>query len=164
MCVNWINNTRVDGMRPLAVLGLAILLAVSISGCATSAEDMLTHGDQTMMDIWHIGTAGSDSSGQTNQQSNRQSSRQLLDARQALRRPLTHTDIQNSPAIQANYTSTAYNEIERQFQRLPNPDMLMYVFPHLAGSDPVPVPGYTTVFPLYQRIQYAMPGERVEPY
>lgn len=40
----------------------------------------------------------------------------------------------------------------------------MYVFPHLTGTDPVPVPGYTTVFPLYQRIQYAMPGERVEDY
>ncbi len=36
--------------------------------------------------------------------------------------------------------------------------------PHLAGTDPVPVPGYTTVFPLYQRVQYAMPGERVEDY
>ena len=29
---------------------------------------------------------------------------------------------------------------------------MMYVYPHLAGTDPVPVPGYTTVFPLYQRI------------
>ncbi|MCQ3008790.1 TIGR03751 family conjugal transfer lipoprotein, partial [Pseudomonas savastanoi] len=29
---------------------------------------------------------------------------------------------------------------------------------------PAPVPGYTTVFPLYQRVQYAMPGERVEDY
>ena len=52
----------------------------------------------------------------------------------------------------------------RQFQRLPNPDLVMYVFPHLTGTDPVPVPGYTTVFPLYQRVQYAMPGERVEDY
>ncbi|MBW6332119.1 TIGR03751 family conjugal transfer lipoprotein, partial [Pseudomonas aeruginosa] len=25
-----------------------------------------------------------------------------------------------------------------------------------------PVPGYTTVFPFYQRVQYAMPGERTE--
>ena len=33
-----------------------------------------------------------------------------------------------------------------------------------AGTDPVPVPGYTTVFPLYQRVQYAMPGERLEDY
>ncbi|WP_134563401.1 TIGR03751 family conjugal transfer lipoprotein, partial [Pseudomonas aeruginosa] len=46
----------------------------------------------------------------------------------------------------------------------PNPDLVMYVFPHLAGTDPVPVPGYSTVFPLYQRVQYAMPGERVEDY
>ena len=44
------------------------------------------------------------------------------------------------------------------------PDLVMYVFPHLAGTDPVPVPGYSTVFPLYQRVQYAMPGERVEDY
>ncbi|OTJ42761.1 conjugal transfer protein, partial [Pseudomonas aeruginosa] len=44
------------------------------------------------------------------------------------------------------------------------PDLVMYVFPHLAGSDPAPVPGYTTVFPFYQRVQYAMPGERTEDY
>ncbi|HGP4256684.1 TPA: TIGR03751 family conjugal transfer lipoprotein, partial [Pseudomonas aeruginosa] len=42
--------------------------------------------------------------------------------------------------------------------------LVMYVYPHLAGTDPVPVPGYTTVFPLYQRVQYAMPGERTEDY
>ncbi|HBO3942786.1 TPA: TIGR03751 family conjugal transfer lipoprotein, partial [Pseudomonas aeruginosa] len=29
---------------------------------------------------------------------------------------------------------------------------------------PAPVPGYTTVFPFYQRVQYAMPGERTEDY
>src|SRR3546814_20982222 len=54
--------------------------------------------------------------------------------------------------------------IYRQFHRLPNPDLVMYVFPHLAGTDPVPVPGYSTVFPLYPRVQYAMPGQRVEAY
>src|SRR3546814_5507099 len=88
--------------------------------------------------------------------------RQLLDARQSLRRPLTEADVQAAPAEQMRYTRTARNEVYRQFQRLPNPDLVMYVYPHLAGTDPVPVPGYTTVFPLYQRVQYAMPGERVE--
>ena len=73
-------------------------------------------------------------------------------------------DMQAAPAEQMRYTRTARNEVHRQFQRLPNPDLVMYVYPHLAGTDPVPVPGYTTVFPLYQRIQYAMPGERVEDY
>ena len=88
----------------------------------------------------------------------------LLDARQGLRRPLTEADVQAVPGVQARYTRTAQNEIYRQFHRLPNPDLVMYVFPHLAGTDPVPVPGYSTVFPLYQRVQYAMPGERVEDY
>jgi conjugative transfer region lipoprotein (TIGR03751 family) len=104
-----------------------------------------------MLDIWNTETGGG-------------SARQLLDARQALRRPLNEADVQAAPAVQALYTRTAQNEIYRQFHRLPNPDLLMYVFPHLAGSDPVPVPGYTTLFPLYQRVQYALPGERLEDY
>ncbi|CAK7033452.1 TIGR03751 family conjugal transfer lipoprotein [Saezia sanguinis] len=145
---------RENLIKTILAIFVGVWLVVSVSGCATSAEDMLTHGDRTMMDIWHVGTSGN--TGQAN--------RQLLDARQALRRPLTNMDIQHDAAAQATYTRTAHNEIERQFQRLPNPDMLMYVFPHLSVTDPVPVPGYTTVFPLYQRIQYAMPGERVEPY
>ena len=88
----------------------------------------------------------------------------MLDARQSLRRPLTEVDVKAAPAVNASYTRTAQNEIYRQFQRLPNPDLTLYVFPHLAGTDPVPIPGYTTVFPLYQRVQYAMPGERTEDY
>ena len=85
----------------------------------------------------------------------------MLDARQALRRPLDEPDDHRTGST---YTRTAQNEIYRQFHRLPNPDLVVYVFPHLAGSDPVPVPGYSTVFPLYQRVQYALPGERVEDY
>ena len=118
--------------------GLALVLAVAaLAGCATRDGG---------------GAAGRNAGGQ------------LLDARQSLRRPLTDADMQAAPAEQMRYTRTARNEVHRQFQRLPNPDLVMYVYPHLAGTDPVPVPGYTTVFPLYQRIQYAMPGERVEDY
>jgi conjugative transfer region lipoprotein (TIGR03751 family) len=140
--------------------GLALAVAVAaLGGCATSKEDLLTHGDRTMMDIWQqeAGDGAGGSAGQAVR-------RQLLDARQSLRRPLTEVDVQATPAEQMRYTRTARNEVHRQFQRLPNPDLVMYVYPHLAGTDPVPVPGYTTVFPLHQRIQYAMPGERVEDY
>ena len=53
------------------------------------------------------------------------------------------------------------NEIENRFGRLPNPDLAMYVFPHLSGyGSRYPVPGYTTVFPMYETVEYAMPGER----
>jgi conjugative transfer region lipoprotein (TIGR03751 family) len=59
----------------------------------------------------------------------------------------------------AGYSRTAHTELETIFPRLPNPTLVMYVFPHLAGAERVPVPGYATTFPLYERIEYALPGE-----
>ncbi|MFG9913616.1 TIGR03751 family conjugal transfer lipoprotein [Pseudomonas aeruginosa] len=139
--------------------GLALVLTIAVlAGCATSKDKLLPHGDSTMMDVWQQNAGdGGGGAGQVARS-------QLLDARQSLRRPLTDADVQAAPAEQTRYTRTARNEVHRQFQRLPTPDLVMSVYPHLAGTDPVPVPGYTTVFPLYQRVQYAMPGERVEDY
>jgi conjugative transfer region lipoprotein (TIGR03751 family) len=134
----------------------ALLAAATLVGCATNKEKLLPHGDATMHDIWNRETGGSASGGET--------ARQLLDARQVLRRPLTDAETPAESTINAAYTRTAQNEIYRQFHRLPNPDLVMYVFPHLTGTDPEPVPGYSTVFPLYQRVQYALPGERTEDY
>lgn len=131
------------------------LLVIALTGCATSKEKLLTHDSATMLDIWNRQTSTSPSW--------RPATRQLLDARQALRRPLTQVD-EEDIAADAGYTRTARNEIERQFHRLPNPDLVMYVFPHLAGTDPAPIPGYSTVFPLHHRVQYALPGERTEDY
>lgn len=48
--------------------------------------------------------------------------------------------------------------IEQRFARAPNPDLVMYVFPHLSGGR-YPVPGYFTVFPMYERVEYLLPGE-----
>jgi len=144
-------------MCPISIELIAAVVTVALlGGCATSKDKLLPHGDNTMLDIWQQQTGGSASDGQA--------ARQLLDARQALRRPLGNADANSAFAKNAAYTRTAANEIERQFHRLPNPDLLMYVFPHLSGSETVPVPGYTTVFPLYQRVPYALPGERLDDY
>lgn len=130
----------------------AILVATVIVGCTTNTEELLTHDGHTMMDVWNRQTSGSQSG---------RVAQQLLDARQALRRPLIEPLV---PSTSQPYTRTAQTEIYRQFHRLPNPDLVMYVFPHRAGTEAVPVPGYSTVFPLHQRVQYAMPGERLEDY
>ncbi|MBX9705799.1 MAG: TIGR03751 family conjugal transfer lipoprotein [Gammaproteobacteria bacterium] len=61
----------------------------------------------------------------------------------------------------SDYTRTTENEINSQFPQLPNPSIVMYIFPHQAGQDYsiTPIPGYSTVFPLYTQVYYAMPGE-----
>ena len=145
-----LTSTNHARLQMAAVLSMALLA----NGCSVNKEKMLPHGDQTMMDVWNVGTTASAGSSQ---------GRQLVDARAELRRPVD-TAQARPLADNAGYSRTAQNEIYSQFKRLPNPDLVMYVFPHLAGSDPAPIPGYTTVFPLYQRVQYALPGERVENY
>lgn len=50
--------------------------------------------------------------------------------------------------------------VKRQFSKLENPELSMYVFPHLAGNDEVPVPGYYTQFNAYDRTYYALPMEQ----
>ena len=146
----WTSTER----QPRAWFCLALTL-ILLGGCATNKDELLPHGDQTMLDLWQQETSGGNGS---------LAGRRLLDTRQPLRRPLSEADVREAPAEAASYTRDAANEIHRQFRRLPNPDLTMYVFPHLAGTDPVPVPGYTTVFPLYRRAPYALPGERLEDF
>lgn len=61
----------------------------------------------------------------------------------------------------ANYSSYSRNsatEIDFLFPRLPNPTLVMYVFPHMSPAG-VPVPGYSTAFTLFEKTEYALPGE-----
>lgn len=48
--------------------------------------------------------------------------------------------------------------LDNHFERMPNPDLVMHVYPHLARGR-YPVPGYDTVFPMYEGVTYALPGE-----
>lgn len=135
---------------------VATLALLTLAGCTTNKEKLLTHGSATMLDVWGATTSTPGGAGRAH--------RQLLDARAALRRPLNDVEEASYHDRHLSYTRSAENEIDRQFQRLPNPDLVMYVFPHLSGTQAVPIPGYSTVFPLYQRVHYAMPGERTEDY
>lgn len=53
----------------------------------------------------------------------------------------------------------ALGSLQQDFQRLPNPEILGYVYPHVRGD--LPVPGYYTAFPLREGLYYARPGEGV---
>lgn len=77
----------------------------------------------------------------------------LESERKALQTRAVQADLSGGPAHQA------LDAIEARFGRLANPTLILYVYPHLAEKERVPVPGYFTVFPLYERTEYARPGE-----
>ncbi len=63
-----------------------------------------------------------------------------------------------------SYTRHSYNEIQQIFPRLRNQTLVMYIFPHLSEGERLPIPGYSTAFPLFIHPEYALPGELEEGY
>ncbi|OUE53934.1 TIGR03751 family conjugative transfer region lipoprotein [Citrobacter freundii] len=125
---------------------LILLLSLLLAACSTDQKTLLPVDENTtILNIW--GRQNNDAQA-------------LYDARSVLRRPLDDTTL---TAQQQQAARSDGNATKTLFRRLPNPDLEMYIFPHLAGSEGVPVPGYTTVFPFYNRVQYALPGERTDP-
>ena len=148
---------RIRRLRRIWIESAAALLAVVVlGGCATSKDELLPHGDSTMLDIWNQETGGSAGGGQA--------ARQLLDARQGACAAADRGRRAGGARRRCRYTRTAQNEIYRQFHRLPNPDLVMYVFPAPGRHRPGAGARLQHRVPAYQRVQYAMPGERLEDY
>ena len=66
-------------------------------------------------------------------------------------------ELRHGSADLTAYTRDANNELEILFPLLPNPKIVLFVFPHIAEG--VPVPGYATGFSLYEKDHYALPTE-----
>jgi len=124
-------------IKKLAVVALA---AVTLAGCANK-DAMIPRPESNMQDIYGqaMGSMGEG---------------RLMDERAVLRRSMVESDTDYS-----NYVRDEANQLQSKFSLLPNPTMYMFVAPHLATADGVPVPGYLTEFKMYTRDHYAMPGE-----
>ena len=125
--------------KPLLPLVL-VWTSVLIVGCASTKETVLPQEGPTMKSIYdqHMVDV------------------QKPDHRRAMGgQPLPQTGIDHY----RGFVREAANEIDTIFPRLPNPTLVMYIFPHLSGSERTPVPGYVTTFPFYEKVEYALPGE-----
>ena len=123
----------------IAVLGLISLM---LAGCASTKDTVLPQDGPSMKAIYegHVHEMNADNP-------------------QVIRGELGDRPIVSGEAALQGYTRDAFNEIDVLFPRLPNPTLVMYIFPHLAGDAGAPVPGYTTAFPMYEQVEYALPGE-----
>ncbi|MEZ8717912.1 TIGR03751 family conjugal transfer lipoprotein [Vibrio splendidus] len=120
---------------------ISALSLLGLFGCSTSQDDTLPRPQTSSEQVWHNqmsgGGANADSLSQTQGE---------------LRMPLDMTTLAQR---QSDYTRDSWREATNLFPRLPNPDVVLYVLPHQSGA--LPVPGYSTVFPLYERVHYAAP-------
>jgi conjugative transfer region lipoprotein (TIGR03751 family) len=130
---NWTEN------RAALVLSA---LCVALVGCASGSKDNTIPSDgPTMAEIYRQHMAGVGPRGTP-----------------AEREPRPQRG-QDGPSDAGSYQRTVASEIDNRFRRLPNPDLVMYVAPHLSANGRYPVPGYSTVFPMYEAVEYALPGE-----
>ena len=121
---------------------LLVIVLISLAGCAGSKDTILPSDGATMKTIYtrHFHDIGM---------------RDTMSVRTELKSRPVETDV----ADLAGYLRNAFNELDAHFPRLPNPTLVMYVFPHLVGEERLPVPGYATTFPMYRQVEYALPGE-----
>ncbi|CAK1767287.1 putative lipoprotein [Vibrio crassostreae] len=117
---------------------ISALSLLGLFGCSTSQDDTLPKPQTNSEQVWQNQMSGGvDVLSQTQGE---------------LRMPLDMTTLVQH---QSDYTRDSWREATNLFPRLPNPDVVLYVLPHQSGA--LPVPGYSTVFPLYERVHYAAP-------
>ncbi len=127
-------------MRMLTAALSISLISVVLTGCSNK-DNFIPQPDQTMKTVYgnHMSGVGDG---------------KLLDTRSLVRRPMVEGDVQLS-----YYVRSEKNQLQSRFKLLPNPTMYMFVAPHLATTDQVPIPGYLTEFRMWEKDHYAMPGE-----
>lgn len=99
------------------------LLAAWISACASPAQ--LPEAASTVRDLY----------------------RQAMPtgAPAPMSRPLSARPPMNSP-----FTAEVDRQLDRDFRTVPNPRLILYVYPHLTAEG-IPVPGYATRFHVFER-------------
>ena len=121
---------------PLVLVWTSLLMV----GCASTKETVLPQDGPTMKSIYD----------QHMMDVQKPDHRRVIGGQ-----PLPQSGIEHY----RGFVREAANEIDKVFPRLPNPTLVMYIFPHLSGSERTPVPGYVTTFPFYETVEYALPGE-----
>lgn len=157
-----------------AWISLAVIAMLVLVGCATEKKDIFPQDLEPMTAIYDQHFAGLGSQGIEGARSKLHETRDpnasvesedkktTQELEEGTSQPVDPTI--ETPAVKGNapnlkdYTRTAITELNVLFPLLPNPTLVMYVYPHLA-EERAGVPGYVTQFRLYERDEYALPGE-----
>lgn len=133
-----------------AVLAALLMVGCSVTGPRESPINEVTQGSPTVVEVYR-NQAALDYGGER---------KAAPSARERLKATGAQRAIAGGDGATNRYWS-ALAPLQQRFARVPNPDLVMVVYPHLAKGK-YPVPGYVTVFPMYEQAIYALPGEVAE--
>lgn len=137
-------------MKTITILTLVAAL-ISLTSCSSMRGNVVPQSGPTMEQVYD-GVDGQDNLSDANSTSNQENLNKL-------RKQVSAS--QTTPVVPTTLmmATVSANAVSQQFRKLPNPEIKMYVYPHLAGQDQVPVPGYFTAFNVYDHDYYALPQE-----
>ncbi|ENM5835550.1 TIGR03751 family conjugal transfer lipoprotein [Vibrio metoecus] len=118
--------------------------SISIAGCGTTVsekESIIPKAEYTMKDIF-------DNKGIPSERAV-----SLQNVKTVVRRQATESEL-----LISSYNVNGINE-KPTFKKLPNPTLYLYFAPKLTSDGRMPVPAWMTEFPMYDRDEYALPGE-----
>ena len=113
----------------------AIVVLISLSGCA-SKDDIIPKSDKTGAEVYY------EFMGQ-------QEGRDLR----------VYTTPQTMGAEPDMDAYVLHNTPNPGYKLLPNPTLYLFVPAHISNRDRVPVPAYITEYKMFERDEYALPGE-----
>ena len=136
---------------------------ISLTACSSIMSSKMPAGSVSMEQAYTQAINGTDELGNDSNKEELSNTQTEDDSLKHVRAKIR--GLKNIPPDYRDYTRTQENEITSRFKTLPNPNIVMYIYPHQAGIENqlTPIPGYATVFPLYTHVHYAMPGENMEP-
>ena len=117
--------------QQVMVLALTSSLVV-LQGCVTTSEDIFGDDMTPMKEVYEQKVFGDG-----------------LNIRQQIARDIRDNSV---------HVNAKLHRHKKAFPKLPNPELIMHVFPHITPNGTA-VPGYTTAFDLYEKNHYALPGE-----
>jgi len=123
-------------MRRILYLGL-LLSTVSLTACHGIAGNVIPEAGPSMEDVYD---------GVSVTKRDKTTGDDLDNIRQ--------TKITDSHSTDRTNISTL-----NSFHKLPNPELQLYIYPHFAGNDQIPIPGYYTEFNVYEKTHYALIAE-----
>lgn len=141
-------------------ISLLILISVGLllTGCATTMSRVPSNSP-SMLEVYHAAMQESDghSLNRIRKRVQRTSIHRTTTAVQKAESAYSNSRRKQSPGVTS--TRTHLTALNQQFPMLPNPEIALYVYPHLAGNNQLPVLGYASAFTLYQKNYFALPGE-----